>query len=152
MGLHYFIDGYNLLYALPEIPKGPWPEKRDILLHLLETSQPQGRNLLTVVFDNKQGPGGREMRGPVEVIYTSGESADEWIIQQVRKVANARICIVVTDDQAIRRMIRGTGARGMATRDFLKKPASSSRPGPLSGTVDPAIKETITEELKKRWL
>jgi len=149
MALHYLIDGYNLLYALPDIPPGPWPEKREIFLKLLETSQPQGRNKMTVIFDNRQGDGGKEMRGPVEIVYTSGETADDWLTAYVRKVTNPRMCIVVTDDQGLRRMIRGTGARSMATQDFLKpSPATTRKPK----TLEPGAKDQITDELKKRWL
>lgn len=150
MALHYLIDGYNLLYALPDIPPGAWPEKRDIFLKLLETSQPQGRNKMTVIFDSREGSGGKEMRGPVEVIYTAGETADDWLIAYVRKVANPRMCIVVTDDQTLRRMIRGTGARSIPTRDFLKptSPKDARKPHVL----DPNTKDQITDELKKRWL
>jgi predicted RNA-binding protein with PIN domain len=150
MALHYLVDGYNLLYALPDIPPGPWPTKRDIFLKLLETSRPQGRNKLTVVFDNRQGAGERSMYGPVEVVFTSGESADDWLIMYVRKTDHPRTCVVVTNDQAIRRLIRGTGARWMNTRDFLKPTLRESPNTPER--LDSGTQDEITEEFKKRWL
>src|SRR5437870_2653600 len=79
--LHYLVDGYNLLYALPDIPPGPWPKKREIFLKFLEVSKPQGRNRLTVVFDSREGGGTKEMHGTLEVVYTAGESADDWLIK-----------------------------------------------------------------------
>ncbi len=90
------------------------------------------------------------MRGPVEVVYTSGESADDWLANYVRKAPNPRLCIVVTDDQTLRRMVRGTGARSMATQDFLKAAPTSAPRGPR--TVDSEIKNQITDEFKMRWL
>ncbi len=37
---HYFIDGYNLLFALPEMPSGAWMDKRQKLLRWLIDSLP----------------------------------------------------------------------------------------------------------------
>ncbi len=150
MSLHYLIDGYNLLYALPEIPPGPWPTKREIFLALLLKSKPQGKNRITVVFDSRDGGGSRQQKGAIEIVYTAGETADDWIIQAVRKAPNPRVVVVVTDDQAIRRLIRGTGAKWMPTQDFLKP--DKALPGQRTEQRSEIDSNAITEELKKKWL
>ena len=106
MALHYLVDGYNLLYALPDIPPGPWPTKREILIELLLTSQPQGHNRLTVVFDSRQGFGDHAKKGGIEIFYTASETADDWIARKVRETSNPRTLVVVSNDKGIRTMIR----------------------------------------------
>lgn len=151
MSLHYLIDGYNLLYALPEIPRGPWPTKREILIELLLSSKPQGNNQLTIIFDSREGLGDRLRRGAIEVIFTASETADDWISRRVRESPNTRNLVVVSNDKGIRTLIRGTGAKWISTQDFLKtgKPAST-RPTPPK--MDQDTSDSITEELKKKWL
>jgi predicted RNA-binding protein with PIN domain len=149
---HYLVDGYNLLYALPDIPPGPWPAKREAFLRLLESARPQGNNRLTVVFDSREGLGDEMRRGSLEVVFTAGETADEWIIRKVREAPNSRILAVVTDDQTLRRMIRGTGAQWLPTREFLKL---ERRPSKRQGAMidqDTRLAQDITDEFKKKWL
>ena len=150
MSLHYLIDGYNLLYALPDIPPGPWAAKREIFLAMLAHVKPQGNNRMTVIFDSREGGGNRSRKGTIDIVYTSGETADDWIIQAVRKAPNPRVMVVVTNDQAIRRLIRGTGAKWISTQDFMKSGVASSPPKPPA--VDKDIYDAISEELKKKWL
>jgi predicted RNA-binding protein with PIN domain len=151
VSLHYLIDGYNLLYALPEIPRGPWPTKREILIELLLSSKPQGNNRLTVIFDSREGLGDRLRRGAIEVIFTASETADDWIARRVRETSNARMLVVVSNDQGIRTLIRGTGAKWLSTQDFLKP--SKSTPIPVKPPkMDSETSDSITEEFKKKWL
>ncbi len=147
MSLHYLIDGYNLLYALPEIPAGPWSTKREIFLTRLVQLRPQGNNKVTVIFDSRDGGGSRQQKGAIEIIYTAGETADDWIIQAVRKAPNPRIVVVITNDQTIRRLIRGTGAKWLSTEDFLK----AAKPTPTPEHKQEFNTDAITEELRKKW-
>jgi uncharacterized protein len=150
VALHYLIDGYNLLYALPEIPPGSWQIKRESFLAFLAKSNPQGNNRMTVIFDSRDGGGSRTQLGSIAIVYTAGETADDWIIQAVRKTPNPRVVVVVTNDQAIRRLIRGTGAKWISTEDFLKSDNPNPRPKPT--LMDKDTSDAITEELKKKWL
>lgn len=148
MSLRYLIDGYNLLYALPVMPQGNWEDKRTTLLDTLLTQQPYGKNKCSIVFDSRQGTGERTAHGVLEVIFTAGETADDWIIHHVRDAANPRTLVVVTDDQSLRRMIRGTGAKWLPTEEFMKRSKMATPPPMNERTYD----TTITEELKKKWL
>jgi len=146
---HYLIDGYNLLFALPELPSGAWMEKRQSLLVWLNHVRPHGRNTATLVFDSREGLGNREQHGDVEVVYTAGETADDWIIKHVRKTSTPRGAVVVTDDQGIRHMIKGTGARWLSAHDFI---ASTSNPVKKKSANRSHEFDQITEELKRNWL
>jgi predicted RNA-binding protein with PIN domain len=148
MSQHYVVDGYNLLYALAEMPAGSWEDKRKALLEQLLTRRPHGANRLTVVFDSRQGFGNREMHQTAEIIYTAGETADEWITAYVRKTSQPRSVVVVTDDRGLQAMIRGTGAKSLGAKDFWAR-ASTVRSQPSQSTDD---FKNITEEFKKKWL
>lgn len=150
MSLHYLLDGYNVLYALPEMPAGSWEEKRDALLRQIAREKPHGNNQVTVIFDSREGPGNQSRLGDLLVVYTSGETADDWISQQVRSAVNPRTLVVVSDDQGLRRMVRGTGAKWLSTREFWEK----SKKGPVSfSKPETAIDaNSITDEFKKKWL
>jgi len=147
---HYLIDGYNLLFALPEMPSGAWMEKRQSLLAWISHVRPHGNNTATVVFDSRQGLGNREQHGDVEVVYTAGETADDWIIKQVRKTSSPRSTIVITDDQGIRHMIKGTGARWQSAHDFIAT-IQSAPPKTNKGDRTRDL-DRITEEMKRNWL
>jgi len=150
VSLHYLLDGYNLLYALPEIPAGTWEIKRAAFLQKLAKEIPHGKNRVTVVFDSRQGSGDRSKLGSIEIAFTSGETADDWISHYVRHAANPRILVVVTDDQGLRRLIRGTGAKGLGTREFWGK--SKKPQGSFSEVETPLDSDSITDEFKKKWL
>jgi predicted RNA-binding protein with PIN domain len=100
------------------------------------------------VFDSRTGLGDQIRRGAIEVVYTSGETADDWMIRKVREIPNPRVVVVVTDDQSLRRLIRGTGARWLSCSDFLK--SDRNRP-PQASDVDMPPPDYITEEFRKRW-
>lgn len=148
--LHYLIDGYNLLYALPEMPPGTWLEKRQQLLQWLVGVRPMGQNAATVVFDNRQGWGNQDHYQGMAIVYTSGETADDWISNKVRETKNPRILIVVSNDKGIQRMIKGTGAKWLSAHDFL---ASAKMPKKRASRELPTgDRDLITDELRQRWL
>ena len=149
--LHYLIDGYNLLFALPQMPQGTWLEKRLGLMLWLSQTRPQGRNLATIVFDNRQGWGDEEQHQDVTVVYTSGETADDWIASKVRSTKNPRILVVVSNDKGIQKMIRGTGARWMSAHYFVASTQKPQTPAPPP-EMPTGDKDKITDELRKRWL
>src|SRR5262245_48116922 len=110
MASHYLIDGYNLIYAFPEIPAGTWEEKRAYLLTYLNKHRPQGNNPVTVVYDSREGLGSREQIKSIAVIFTAGRTADEKLGEMVREAAKPRTLIVVSNDKGIHTLVRGTGA------------------------------------------
>ena len=91
MSLQYILDGYNVLYALSEIPAGSWQAKRQALLNKLVADRPHGRNALIIVFDSREGMGDRGRANGIDVVFTAGETADEWISQHVRQAPNPRV-------------------------------------------------------------
>jgi len=152
MAYHYLVDGYNLIYAWPEIPPGSWEEKRAQLLEFLRRERPQGRNTVTVVFDSRQGLGDRSQHQDITVVFTAGETADEWISEQVRQTMNPRALVVVTNDKGLQTLVRGTGAKVLSANEFIKTRNSSSDRKDSQSSSLPERSQEITEELKKKWL
>ena len=151
MALHYLIDGYNVLYALPDLPPGSWEKKREQLLLLLIAKKPHGKNQITVVFDSREGSGDRMRVGEIAVAFTSGETADDWISHYVRQAENPRVCVVVTNDQGLRRLIRGTGAKGCSVEEFFTAKNKNAQDKP-SANNPPQNADDITDEFRKKWL
>ena len=150
MSLHYLIDGYNLLYALTDIPVGSWAQKRETLLRKIADQRPHGKNRITIIFDSREGLGDRARQDTMDIVYTAGETADDWIIKKVRQIQNPRVVVVVTNDQGLRRMVRGTGAKWVSTAEFWKSAEMPARKP--SASLDNDTREAINEELRKKWL
>ena len=148
--MHYFIDGYNVLYALPDMPAGTWEMKRDALLRKIAAEKPHGKNQVTVVFDSREGAGSQSRRADIAIAFTSGETADDWISNHIREAVNPRVYVVVTDDQGLRRLIRGTGAKWLGTGDFWRQ--AKAVPIPRTAPGAEIDSDSITEEMKKKWL
>jgi len=148
--LHYIIDGYNVLFALPQMPPGTWLEKRLGLLLWLTQVRPQGKNAATVVFDNRQGWGNQENYHGMSIVYTSGETADDWISAKVRETKNPRVLVVVSNDKGIQRMIKGTGAKWLSAHDFLAA-AKTHNPQTAPPEMAGSDRELITDEFTQRW-
>jgi predicted RNA-binding protein with PIN domain len=152
---HYLLDGYNILFALPQMPPGTWQEKRLALLLWLIKTRPQGNNFVTAVFDSRQGLGDQGRYQDIDVVFTAGETADDWISRRVRRGPNPKLFVVVSDDQGIRKQIGGTGARWMSSQEFVaraKEPSAPKPQTPLKLPSDNYDKDVITDEFRKRWL
>lgn len=150
MSLHYLVDGYNVLYALTDIPAGSWAQKREALLRKIADRQPHGKNRITIIFDSREGLGDRTREEGMDIVYTAGETADDWIIKKVRQIPNPRVLVVVTDDQGLRRMVRGTGAKWVSTAEFWKSTEAS--PGKPDPSLEREDRDAINEEMRKKWL
>lgn len=149
----YLLDAYNFLYSLDEIPPGSLEAKREAIIRLLRDRQPQGRNALTLVFDSREGTGQRISTPDFEIVFTAGETADDWISKAVRKSAHPASLTVVTNDQGLRRQVRGTGAKWISCDDFFEGFRHSvENPKPEKATDASDDLSKITESLKKEWL
>ena len=151
MAFHFLIDGYNLLYALPELPPGSLQDKRESLIRMLRQRRLQGNNQMTVVFDSREGEGSRSHQRDLTVVFTAGETADEWISSHVRQAAQPQAMVVVSNDQGIRADVKGTGVRFMTSDDFLRSARVDASPRTTPNQTHPENDE-ITEEFRKKWL
>jgi predicted RNA-binding protein with PIN domain len=122
------LDGYNLIYADPElkqISKSSLESARRRLVNRL-TGYLQTKNVqLTVVFD---GHGGItdvavEIPGRLQLLYSpAGQTADDVILEILESSTNPREFVVVTSDMAdIGRAARAMGASVIPSPEFLSR-------------------------------
>lgn len=120
--MHYFVDGYNLLFRIAR-GKMTLQKKREILLSALASF-----NLnLTVVFDSTQEKYGVEDRGhwhDLEIVYTEeGQTADAYILHELSLSNTPRREMVITSDKLLASHCRHYGAKTQSIEEFLERQA-----------------------------
>lgn len=149
---HYFVDGYNVICQSEFLSTGALRDRREKLIRFIEDRRPQGSatHRVTVVFDGRSDVSSPRWDGPTQVVFSHGKDADRVIKDLVDACSNPREAVVVTDDRAIQRWVRGVGAKIVGVRDFLSAGAGPARKR-VSQSIDPAQQETITRELWGLW-
>jgi predicted RNA-binding protein with PIN domain len=120
--VHYFIDGYNLLFYLFQDEK-PLKGQRDELIDILNEAAETLNLHLTVVFDAHYHPENyiRTHVSHLEIIYTDfGESADAYIIDAVSMASHPASITVVTHDRSLARSVKKEGAHTESTKAFFR--------------------------------
>lgn len=114
--MHYFIDGYNLLFHLSAETKTFEEARKQIIDSLVDT-----KFSLTLVFDGKGTDlPHRTHKGSLEIIYTStGQSADAYILEAISLVKNPKVYTVVTSDKKLASICCQTGAYAQTIDSFL---------------------------------
>jgi uncharacterized protein len=137
------IDGYNVLHSCGLIRGKQIAEARARLLeHLRRNLDEPDRKRTTVVFDsNLPRETHSETVADVLVEFASDHpSADERIIQLIRKHSAPKQLLVISSDHEIQRAARSRGAKGVDSEVWFEKLVSGS-PGESGriGTKDPAL-------------
>ena len=149
---HYIVDGYNVICQSEDLSTGALRDRREKLLRFIEDRRPQGSasHRVTVVFDGRLDVSSPGWPGPTRVIFSPGKDADKVIKDLVDDLANPRDAVVVTDDRAIQRWVRGVGARILSVRDFLAAGADAPK-RPSAGRISSEDVNAITRELWGLW-
>ncbi len=155
----FLIDGYNLLHALglPAGRTGPHglAKARAGLVGLITAAHGDPADAVTVVFDARHPPpgaDGEEFRGPVHVVFSLGEEADDRIEWLIAHDAAPKHLIVVSNDHRLQQAARRRGCAAWKCDDYLdwldrrrRGPLRARQPLPdKPGTMSPAERE--------RWL
>ena len=153
MALQYFIDGYNVIRSRFWNAEGPVAAQREGLLRFIEEKGPTGsaRNSVVVVFDGFATAADRVSGASLRVMYSGGRDADSVIKDRVDELGNAAVAVVVTDDRAIQRWVRGAGARVMSCDEFVRAGQTGAAPERRREKPDAAAAQEINEELKRLW-
>ncbi len=150
---HYFIDGYNVIRSTDDFSGGTLRDQRDRLIRFIEEKKPQGsdRNQVTLVFDGRVDVSAPRDVTFIQVIYSHGEEADDVIKKRVDDLSNPRDAVVVTDDKAIQRWVRGVGAKVLSCAAFLAAGNPAAKTPKRSRALDPETMDDINEEFKDIW-
>jgi len=120
------IDGYNLIYAMPELARlveRDLEHARDRLITYLASYAATRSVRVTVVFDGRggQASAGRPKVGGVEVVYSrSPQDADQRIKAMIAGEKNPKSCTVVTSDRSIITHVRDFKAKTISSSTFAR--------------------------------
>ncbi|MFV0340447.1 MAG: NYN domain-containing protein [Parachlamydiaceae bacterium] len=123
MSVLYLIDGYNLFFRTTRGEEGEnfSKEREKIILSLAEQIQIAHLSAL-LVFDSAwhEGPAERKIKHQLEICYTDlGQSADDWIISEVKRAEKPAQITVVTSDRKLAWRARLKGAMTQPVEEFL---------------------------------
>ena len=132
-------------------------DARGDLIRFIEIHRPQGsfNNPVTIVFDGQIGMDGEPNASSVKVIFSSGESADEYIKRAVSRSPHKKSTVVVTDDRDIQLSVRAQGAQVKSVDEFLgrrKEAAKNSEVTEDSKYISKTLEHKITTEFEQIWL
>ncbi|PCI94355.1 hypothetical protein COB11_03935 [Candidatus Aerophobetes bacterium] len=122
--MHYYIDGYNLLFRIFE-DINPLREKRETVIETLQTTLSDVKLKLSIVFDSRfelsEDFPTRLSRGSLEIIYSpKGLCADKYIIELLSFVKHPKATTVVTSDNHLALEVKALGAKTKSIDEFLE--------------------------------
>ena len=161
--MRIIIDGYNFIFAVPELEQVLDRESmemaREALLTLLSRHKGASRQEFTVVFDGRAeegeypGPAERQVREGINVFFSRGTSADEDIVGIINSSSNPRDMCIVTSDNGIIRAAKASGCRIAKPGEFYEEIAPSSKKKGKPSHTEPTVKyHGPTESEVDYWL
>ncbi|MCX7888040.1 MAG: NYN domain-containing protein [Verrucomicrobiae bacterium] len=118
------VDGYSVLHQWPRLRKiagRSLEQRRNALLALLERYADHSGYRVTVVFDAYAAthqPETCDSHRGVEVVYSSGKTADAAIACMVSESEKRAQILVVTSDNVERRVVESLGAQSVSAELF----------------------------------
>lgn len=154
--MHYIVDGYNLLFRILTSSVDLATRRQTIIENLNKKIQVVGIDV-TIVFDSnyRLDESQKSHYNHLEIQFTSrGITADDWIIEKVKRLPHPEKEIVVTSDKKLAWSVRHSLAKTETIEEFIthlnrryknklhgeKKEAGSS-PKPFLKPVKPLIAE-----------
>ncbi|NNM42716.1 MAG: hypothetical protein HKM07_00030 [Chlamydiae bacterium] len=122
--MHYLIDGYNLLFQLPELKGASLQVKREKIIEIFQEYLISIPLQITIVFDgNKQSSAEVIKRhiNQLEIVYTAKkQTADSYIIEELETSFHPQNFVVVTSDSGLARQSQGLQASTQTIEEFLE--------------------------------
>lgn len=137
---HIIVDGYNVIRANPRLQSLEsisLERARDVLVQTLASSPRLVHDEITVVFDGAHGMRThvhRSRMGRVVLLYSArGQSADDVIIDEARRLASQGRVVVVSNDVEVREHCRAAGSEVSSSENLLAQIPGHISPSPSSG-------------------
>ncbi len=147
--MHYLIDGYNLIFSLIE-SKESLQTVRQKVIATLQKKFSKRKISGMLVFDGAHRRGeesGLSYPSPLIVAYApKGQSADEYIVEQIEGSAHPKQIVVVTNDQGLARHAKSHEAKVMGNEEFISWLNKKKRKKKAAEAAD--TKENINRLLK----
>lgn len=155
----YLIDGYNLIFSLIK-SKDSLQVMRQKVIRYLQKKFSARKISGMLVFDGahrRDEESGLSYSSPLIVAYApKGQSADEYIIEQIQIANNPKLITVITNDKGLMLHTKSTGAKAIGNTEFInwlknkKIKRETSEPKESAKNIDRL--EKIFEERLKRNL
>lgn len=117
---YYLIDGYNLLFYLQLAPDSLKNTRKTLVDEI--NKKISALNLqCTIVFDATLSvDSSRSHLNTLEIVFTSqGQTADEWIIEELKLKRAIQKYVVVTGDKQLARLVRQQHVAVQSINEFL---------------------------------
>ncbi|MCM8799818.1 MAG: NYN domain-containing protein [Candidatus Omnitrophica bacterium] len=158
MSLHYILDGYNLIKNSQFKKIKILKDARTSLIRFLISKDPLNykKNKITVVFDGSKDFSKNTISSKdIEVVFTTDESADDWIKRAIKNSKSPQTTLIVTDDKEIVSFAKFYYIQAMGIDDFFKKiypQEKKAKQDLIKAELSYDEIKKINEELKKLWL
>lgn len=119
--MHYFIDGYNLLFRLMNADENLQTKREQIIIDL-NAKASFAKIELSIVFDAayQMGDRTRSHFDHIEILFTAqGESADEYILDEIKNSKKPNQETVVTSDKTLAWHARRLSAHSQSIESFI---------------------------------
>lgn len=119
--MHYFIDGYNLLFRMKNA-KDDLASQREAFIYDLNKKISLVKIDVSIVFDATSQIGGRTRSHfhELEILFTAeGETADEYILEEIHNSLSPQQETIVTSDKKLAWYARRCSARTESVEDFM---------------------------------
>ena len=155
--MRYILDGYNIIFSGDIASRRCGPDElagaRHQLVRLAARLRRKTRARITIFFDGGEEGAHhprRHTEGGVEIVFSHVDSsADDDIIDHLRRTTGQRTLVVVSDDNAVRRGARRARARAMGTTQFLKEVSRALSAG--KHAPEPPVKYQGISEHEVAW-
>ena len=120
--MHYYIDGYNLLFALFGPGMSDFTSRRDWLIQTLNVKVELLGLEISLVFDSHfcEGAGSRSHFHHLEILYTPKDvSADDFIIKKIKKSDDPTKTLLVSNDRELTLRARNLLANSQSVDEFI---------------------------------
>ncbi len=120
--MHYWIDGYNLLFRITKNYRMMKQNERQ-LLSALNRSMVLYNYEATIVFDGREKDPPEALRrnlGSLAMIYTPhNQTADDYILEAISNAINPSQEVAVSSDRDLLRKAKQRGAKALTVEEFL---------------------------------
>lgn len=155
--MRYVLDAYNIIFsggiASRHCDGDQLASARHQLIHIASRLRAKTRARIKVFFDGGEEGAHhprRHTEGGVEIIFSEVDSsADDDIIEHLRRTTGTRTLVVVSDDNAVKRAARRARAKSMGTAQFLKEASRALSAG--EHAPEPPVKYAGISEHEVAW-
>jgi predicted RNA-binding protein with PIN domain len=142
--MHYWIDGYNLLFRITKSYREMKQNERK-LLAALNRSIILLKYQVTVVFDGREKDPPEALRRNLDslaLVYTPHhQTADDYILEALGDSANPAHETVISSDMELLRKAKQRGAKALTVEEFLSRLVKKKKKAP----AEKVFQENSTE-------